>query len=71
MKYILELGFKEAKGSEGEQWISKGYYVDYTVKGPVISENKEDAYHFLKQEFAQNVMQGDERLKGRIVPVDE
>lgn len=69
-RYLLELGVEE-KTTEGKAFHSRGFYADYTVNGPVIVEGTANAYAFPTYEHAQNVQQGDERLRpSRIVKIE-
>lgn len=77
--FVLELGENETikiepEPAEGEktrkEWRSAGFYRWYEVKGPVIVQRVEDAFIFPSTEKAENVRNGDERLKmSRVVPV--
>lgn len=69
MEYILELGVEEVSEEGVKQWRSLGYYVGWTADSSnLISLKREEAHCFPKREFAENVRNGDERLKAsRIV----
>ena len=59
MKYVLEL--KDGR-----------FYYGYTTQGPVLVDTKEEASKFSKKEYAENVLQGDDRFKGgKVVPVED
>lgn len=70
IRYLLELGLEE-KTAEGTAFTSRGFYADYTVQGPVIVQGTKDAYAFPTRGHAENVQQGDERLRpSRIVKIE-
>lgn len=68
--FILELGQEETVAGGMKSFVSRGFYVDYTVQGPVVTATREHAYVFPRQDNAHNVQQGDERLRpSRVVPI--
>ena len=44
--------------------LNDQYYALYTSSGPLFMPSKETAYKFYFAAKAQNVIEGDERLKG-------
>jgi len=52
------------KPAATQPYFTRYYYSGYTVKGPTLSDNIEEAFRFLEQGQAENVRGGDERLRG-------
>jgi hypothetical protein len=47
--------------------LNDQYYALYTSSGPLFMPSKETAYKFYFASKAENVIQGDERLKGATI----
>lgn len=67
-RWLLELGVEEAvekdqQGKVVKEWKSRGYYKTFKEGGPVIVEQREEAYVFPLKEYAENVRHGDPRLR--------
>ena len=58
MNYIVVL--------ENEEKAIKLYYVGYGERGGglILTEHKDDAYQFPREDYAKNVIGGDVRLQG-------
>lgn len=70
MSYILELGLETGDGKH-KVWECRGFYAGYTEQGPIIAETIHGAYQFPKRDFAENIRNGDERMRqSRVVPYE-